>query len=107
MRRRSRQRSAGALSRCEITLVHTDGCRGCAGEMSETCVVISRYFAILYIKGTLPPHISVDSEPAYKVLLRLRLKREEKRKKRKAAGSPLSEPLSVRSVPSVVDTEAT
>lgn len=75
--------------------------------MSETGVVISRYFATHYMEGTLPPHLRVDTEPAYKVLLRLKLKRDEKRKKRKAAGSPLNEPSSVRSAPLAVDTEAT
>lgn len=59
------------------------------------------------MEGTLPPHTRVDAEPAYKVQLRLRLKRDEKRKKRKAASSPLSEPSSVRLAPSARDTAAT
>jgi len=64
--------------------------------MSE--VVVSRYFVRHYAKDALPADTRTDVEPVYKVQLRLKQQREEKRKKRKHAGSPLSVPSKEQAV---------
>lgn len=63
--------------------------------MSEV-VVMSRYFTRHYAKDALPENTRTDTEPAYKVQLRVKEQREEKRRKRKHAGSPLSVPSKER-----------
>jgi hypothetical protein len=68
-------------------------------------VVISRFFAGHYVADGLPRNTRVETEPAYKVMLRIKKQREDKRRKR--ARSPLIETLLVQPGPPALDTVAT